>query len=701
MAPTPVATGTLEKTPLQHVVLSILNRQMSGTLAVWPDEEGQKGQDRVYFEDGRAVRGRLIEDATSLALGLLPLFRRRRAPYAFYEADLCGESAIREPVDTFALLAASVRGPLRDDAVDRLFALFEGKPVRFASSLVERFRLMDRETAFVDMLRAEPRPVGELVDAYGDTKVARRVLYLLALTGGLEVYTARERPSSPAETAAAARALSRRIRESTPSFGVDRRATAARIAEARNATSAPPPAEGRSEPAPKPPPATTPPPPAVETPSTAEEAVAPEPSAPALEPAVAPEAPRATAATATSSAPPEPARSAARTPIAISVPPAPEPFAEPVTHTMPAAPPSSGGHELPGLEDLPGLEALAPDAPSVSASSVPPATHSAPAAPPAPPVAPSTPPAPPVAASAPPAPLSSIVPEAPAVASSGAPATSARFSLPPSLTDGVAKPAGLSAELSARWDQVLTTAERMDLQTYYDMLGVSSTSNDKEINAAYFAQVKIWHPDRLPPELEALRGHAETIFHHLTEAQKTLLDAQLSARYRRAVQDGGGTPADERKLAKVLEAAVTFQKAEVLLRRKNWAEAAPIIDEALALRPREADYLAAKAEVLLRQKGAEGLHLKELRGLLMTALEVAPDHERALMVKAELAARRHDHAEALRLYEQVAARYPKNIDAVRQVRIARMRQGTDRSGSHEAEDAGSGLLGKLFGRKKK
>ena len=224
---------------------------------------------------------------------------------------------------------------------------------------------------------------------------------------------------------------------------------------------------------------------------------------------------------------------------------------------------------------------------------------------------------------------------------------------------------------------------------------------EKEINAAYFAKVKTWHPDRLPPELEPLRGHAETIFHHLTEAQKTLLNPQLSARYRRSVQDGGGTPADERKLAKVLEAAVTFQKAEVLMRRKAWAEAAPVVDEALELRPKEPDYLAARAEVLLRLKGSEGLHLRELRDHLMQALDAAPEHERALMVKAELAARRNDHTEALRLYEQVAQRYPKNIDAVRQVRIARMRKGGDRSGSHESEEAGSGLLGKLFGRKKK
>ncbi|MEO0326752.1 MAG: DnaJ domain-containing protein, partial [Myxococcota bacterium] len=352
----------------------------------------------------------------------------------------------------------------------------------------------------------------------------------------------------------------------------------------------------------------------------------------------------------------------------------------PGTHAMPSVPPEPSHQGLPGLEEI---DDAPPATPADSAPG--PALGFEAASP----------------AAATPAPLSPIVSEAPAAAATEGSAQSARFSLPPSLTSRVAKPSDLPAALSTRWDEVLTAAERMDVQTYYDMLGVSSTASEKEINAAYFAQVKTWHPDRLPQELEALRGHAETVFHHLTEAQKTLLDPRLSARYRKAVQDGGGTPADERKLAKVLDAAMTFQKAEVMLRRKNWAEAMPLIDEALSLRPSEPDYLAAKAEVLLRRKGAEGLHLKQLRELLMRALQAAPDHERALMVKAELATRRNDHTEAMRLYEQVAERYPKNIDAVRQVRIARMRSGGERSGSQDAEDTGSGLLGKLFGRKKK
>ena len=89
--PEPIATGTLEQTPLAHVLLKVLERELDGTLAIWP-EDGSSGQDRVLFAKGRPVAARLLEGAGSLDRGLLPLFRRTKAPYAFYPADLIGDA---------------------------------------------------------------------------------------------------------------------------------------------------------------------------------------------------------------------------------------------------------------------------------------------------------------------------------------------------------------------------------------------------------------------------------------------------------------------------------------------------------------------------------------------------------------------------------------------------------------------------------
>lgn len=188
MPPTPVAEGTLDHTPFAHVVLSVLRRRLSGTLAVWPDEE-RAGQDRILFRNGSPVAGRLLDPAETLERGLLPIFRRARAPYAFYEQDLVSASdgVLVSPCETLPLVAAALRGGGRDDAIDRVLGEFDPHRVRLTAGFdASVFRLTSKELAFIDLLRADSDTVGRLIELSGDPKTSRRVLYLLAITKQLE-----------------------------------------------------------------------------------------------------------------------------------------------------------------------------------------------------------------------------------------------------------------------------------------------------------------------------------------------------------------------------------------------------------------------------------------------------------------------------------------------------------------------------------
>ena len=54
--PEPIATGTLAKTPLPHLLVYLDQKKLSGTLALWPDDpESQTGQDRVLLLKGKPV----------------------------------------------------------------------------------------------------------------------------------------------------------------------------------------------------------------------------------------------------------------------------------------------------------------------------------------------------------------------------------------------------------------------------------------------------------------------------------------------------------------------------------------------------------------------------------------------------------------------------------------------------------------------
>jgi curved DNA-binding protein CbpA len=203
--PEPIAQGEIAKTPFAHVLLHVHHKQMSGTLVLWPTGEGVKGQDRILFEQGWPVAGRLVDKAAALDRGMLPLFARKQGPYAFYDVDLVGDAPLKGRVDPLMVLAASLRGSVRDDVVEAYVTnLGLDAHVRFkVGSDVKRYQLQPKEAGFVDVIRAAPAVVSELIGQCELGPVmGKRLLYLLFVTRALERFDPRvslpqARASSP------------------------------------------------------------------------------------------------------------------------------------------------------------------------------------------------------------------------------------------------------------------------------------------------------------------------------------------------------------------------------------------------------------------------------------------------------------------------------------------------------------------------
>jgi curved DNA-binding protein CbpA len=58
----------------------------------------------------------------------------------------------------------------------------------------------------------------------------------------------------------------------------------------------------------------------------------------------------------------------------------------------------------------------------------------------------------------------------------------------------------------------------------FAILGVPRGASPQEVQAAYLEAAKLFHPDRLPPELAELRELAAKVFTAVTEAHKQLSD---------------------------------------------------------------------------------------------------------------------------------------------------------------------------------
>jgi tetratricopeptide (TPR) repeat protein len=279
-----------------------------------------------------------------------------------------------------------------------------------------------------------------------------------------------------------------------------------------------------------------------------------------------------------------------------------------------------------------------------------------------------------------------------AAADSRATRTAASASTERSPVTYAEPPAGLGEADLARWQEIVDRAKAEDTQTFYDVLGVTPSANTQELEAAYVKMAKLTHPDRLGPALAPLRPHADRLFRRATEAREALVDAKSRMDYDKQVREGGGTPAAERHVREVVEAALDYQKVDLLLRKKAYDDAIAILDRNLELSPEFADYHAKKARALMLARGVEDRVVREqIQRLLDRALALDEKHEVAHFTKGELLKKMGDPRGALVHFRAAAEANPHNIDAAREVRLSTLKK-SDGSGDE-------GLLGRLFKKK--
>ncbi|MBX3259729.1 MAG: DnaJ domain-containing protein [Labilithrix sp.] len=301
--------------------------------------------------------------------------------------------------------------------------------------------------------------------------------------------------------------------------------------------------------------------------------------------------------------------------------------------------------------------------------------------------------------SAPSVPAPESVPQI--VAASEPPASSGPISVAPPSSSRQ-----LTAEQNALKTKILERAEQINAQDYFQMLGLERDAAPEAVQKAFIGLAKVWHPDRLPPALVDVKDACSKVFTHLTEAHATLMDPAKRHDYMTLLKDGGATPEDQAKIQAVLEAATEFQKAEFLLKRNMGdPQAYEIVKRCVALDGEQADYLATlawldaqKPEWLSREKTLE----KAL--LLDRCIQKNPNCERAFFYRGMLYKRAEEPNKALKDFKKAAELNPRNLDAMREVRLHNMRGGASKpppglsggSTKPAPQETIGGLFGKLF-----
>ncbi|HEY8089111.1 MAG TPA: DnaJ domain-containing protein [Polyangiaceae bacterium] len=267
-------------------------------------------------------------------------------------------------------------------------------------------------------------------------------------------------------------------------------------------------------------------------------------------------------------------------------------------------------------------------------------------------------------------------------------------------------PPELPAELAARWKEITDRAVTIDRADYFMMLDLARDATRDDVEGAFFQAAKHWHPDRLPPELAPVREACSRVFGRMSEARSTLTDDEQRARYMRLLSDGSGSPETQDAVAKVIESAQHFQKAEVFFKRNDLAQAETFCQKAYDGDPTQPDYLALLAW-LEAQKPASQTPEKTLECIRMLdrAASMSARCEKAFYWRGLLYKRLGKADMANKDFRRVVDLNPRNIDAAREVRLQNMRGSRAstppppkaRSGPPKTEEAPKGgLFGRLF-----
>jgi tetratricopeptide (TPR) repeat protein len=280
-----------------------------------------------------------------------------------------------------------------------------------------------------------------------------------------------------------------------------------------------------------------------------------------------------------------------------------------------------------------------------------------------------------------------------------------RASVPPATKSMLPPPpAGLAPELAERWKEITARAASIDRADYFMMLDIARDATQADVESAFFALAKRWHPDRLPAELAPVREACSRVFARMSEARTTLADEEQRARYMTLLADGSGSPETQETVAKVIEAAQNFQKAEVLFKRNDLVQAETFCRLALEADPTQPDYLALTAWLTaLKPESQSPEKTLSCIKMLDKAIAMNARCEKGLYWRGMLYKRLGKIEQATKDFKRVTELNPRNIDAAREVRLHNMRGGRGstpppppaKSGGQEDAQKG-GLFGRLF-----
>lgn len=247
---------------------------------------------------------------------------------------------------------------------------------------------------------------------------------------------------------------------------------------------------------------------------------------------------------------------------------------------------------------------------------------------------------------------------------SAAPATQA----PPAAS----APTGdeMSDDDKAHQKAVEDKLKAIEKANYYQILGIEKGADGDAIRKAYYAQSRTYHPDRVAgTPLEHLKGDLDEIFSKLNEAYSTLSNAETKAEYDERLENPEAFELEERA-PKAAQAEVFFSKANVYIKKKDFAAAEEELQWACKLLEDEGDYQVALAWAIYNnpQRGAEEKFQKAIFHLENANSCGNADKVKMRWYWAQIYKQEGDLKNALEQIKLLLKVNPRHVEATRELR---------------------------------
>lgn len=221
--------------------------------------------------------------------------------------------------------------------------------------------------------------------------------------------------------------------------------------------------------------------------------------------------------------------------------------------------------------------------------------------------------------------------------------------------------------------------ERLKRKHFFEILGVTEKNNDEETRAKYTDLAKQYHPDTLRPGAapELIEARRE-IFALVSEAFDALQSEKQRYEYANDLAEGrAGSTDDLVKVQSKLQAETLFKKAEILAKVKKYEEALTYINEAIALDPEDTEFKIYRTYYGFQQAQRSGAQadaaesaIRTILGLMKSDSNIASGY--FFLAQLHKVVGKVDVA--TRYFEKVLEYDERNPDALREIRLAAMRQ---------------------------